>query len=58
MMLLTAIMINEARSDMYYRNEVQGYFKNNRILALKFDRALSSVRVGVSNQIEMIGFRS
>ncbi len=40
---------------MYYRNEVQGYFKNNRILALKFDRALSSVRVGVSNQIEMIG---
>ena len=40
---------------MYYRNEVISYLQANKILALKFDRALTGLGKTVSNQIEMIG---
>lgn len=40
---------------MSYNNEVINYLQANKILALKFDRALTGVGKAVSNQIETIG---
>ncbi|WP_435953650.1 hypothetical protein [Dryocola sp. BD626] len=40
---------------MYYRNEVISYLQANKILALKFEHALTGVRKAVTNQIETLG---
>ncbi|ANS43064.1 hypothetical protein [Serratia inhibens] len=40
---------------MYYNNEVSRYLQSNKILALKFDHALTDVGKSVSHQIETIG---
>ncbi|WP_406670814.1 hypothetical protein [Raoultella terrigena] len=40
---------------MYYSNEVIRYLQSNKILALKFDRALTGVGKAVSRHIETMG---
>lgn len=40
---------------MYYSNEVIRYLQSNKILALKFDRALTGVGKAVSSHIETTG---
>src|SRR5476649_175887 len=40
---------------MYQRNEVISYLQSNKILALKLDHALVSVRGQVANQIQTLG---
>jgi|SRR5471030_1763259 len=40
---------------MYQRNEVISYLQSNKILALKLDHALASVRGQVANQIQTLG---
>lgn len=39
---------------MYYRNEVIGYLQANKILALKFEHAVSAVGQQVTNQIDTL----